>query len=42
MSSTETIGGISSGFFAKNGKLIAVIKIKAPCKAEEIIKLLFT
>jgi hypothetical protein len=42
MSSTETIGGISSGFFAKKGKLIAVIKIKAPCKTEEIIKLLFT
>ena len=29
-------------FFAKKGKLIAVIKIKAPCKTEEIIKLLFT
>jgi hypothetical protein len=42
MSSTETIGGISSCFFAKKGKLIAVIKIKAPCKTEEIIKLLFT
>ena len=31
-----------SGFFAKKGRLIAVIKIKAQCKTEEIIKLLFT
>jgi hypothetical protein len=29
-------------FLLKKGKLIAVIKIKAPCKTEEIIKLLFT
>ena len=40
--SADTIGGISSGFFAKQGRLIAVIKIKALCKTEEIIKLLFT
>ena len=42
ISSTETIGGISIGFFAKKGRLIAVIKIKALCKTEDIIKLLFT
>ena len=42
ISSTETIGGISMGFFAKNGKLIAVIKIKTPCKTEDMIMLLFT
>ena len=42
ISSTETIGGISIGFFAKKGRLIAVIKIRAPCKTEDIIKLLFT
>ncbi len=41
INSTDTIGGISSGFFAKKGKLIAVIKINKACKAEEIIKLLF-
>jgi hypothetical protein len=35
------MGGISNGFFAKNGKLIAVTKIKAACKTEDIIILLF-
>ena len=30
------------GFFAKNGKLIAVIIINIICKTEEIIILLFT
>ena len=29
-------------FLLKKVRLIAVIKIKAPCKTEEIIKLLFT
>ena len=29
------------GFFAKNGKLIAVTKINNKCKTEEIIILLF-
>ena len=42
INSTDTIGGISRGFFAKNGKLKAVIKINNACKTEEIIKLLFT
>ena len=36
------MGGRSIGFFAKNGKLIAVIIIKIECKTEEINKLLFT
>ena len=38
----ETTGGKFSGFFAKKGKLIAVIKINAQWKTEEIIILLFT
>jgi len=42
INSTETIGGRSIGFFAKNGKLIAVIIIKIMWNAEEISKLLFT
>ena len=42
INSTDTIGGISSGFFAKKGRLIAVMKINKACKTEEIIKLLFT
>ena len=38
----EIIGGRSMGFFAKNGKLIAVIMINIICKTEEIRILLFT
>ena len=37
ISSTETIGGKSIGFFAKKGKLNAVIKIMIKCKPDEII-----
>ena len=42
INSTEIIGGRSMGFFAKKGKLIAVIIINIRCKTEEIIILLFT
>ena len=42
INSTETIGGRSIGFFAKNGRLIAVINITIIWKTEDIIKLLFT
>ena len=42
INSTETIGGRSIGFLAKNGKLIAVIIIRIKCKTEEINILLFT
>ena len=42
INSTDTIGGRSMGFLAKNGKLIAVIIIKIKCKTEDIIILLFT
>ena len=40
INSTETIGGKFIGFFAKKGKLIAVIKINIKCKTEDIIILL--
>ena len=36
ISSTDTIGGRSIGFFVKKGRLIAVIIIKIKCKTEEI------
>ena len=42
INSTETIGGRSIGFFAKKGKLKAVIIIKTRCDTEDIIILLFT
>ena len=42
MSSTDTIGGKSIGFFAKKGKLKAVIIINTKCKTEEMMMLLFT
>ena len=42
INSTETIGGRSIGFFAKKGKLIAVIIIIIKCKKEETMMLLFT
>ena len=32
---------VAKGFFVKNGKLIAVIKINKACKTEDIIILLF-
>ena len=42
MSSTDTIGGRSIGFFARKGKLSAVIIINTKCKTEEMMMLLFT
>ena len=42
ISSTDTIGGKSIGFFARKGKLRAVIIINTKCKTEEIMMLLFT
>ena len=36
INSTEIIGGKSIGFFAKNGRLTAVIKIKIKWSVEEI------
>ena len=36
INSTEIIGGKSIGFFAKKGRLTAVIKIKKKCSKEEI------
>ena len=41
INSTDTIGGRLIGFFAKNGKLTAVIIINIECKTEEISMLLF-
>ena len=41
ISSMDTIGGRSIGFFVKNGKLIAVKNMNTACKTEDIITLLF-
>mgnify|MGYP007000451432 len=38
----ETIGGRSIGFFAKKGRLSAVIMISNKCSAEDIIILFVT
>ena len=40
INSTDIMGGRSIGFFAKNGKLTAVIKTRIVCKTEEIKTLL--
>ena len=42
MSSTDIIGGRSIGFFARNGKLIAVIITSKVWSPKEIATFLFT
>ena len=42
ISSIETIGGRSIGFFAKKGRLNAVKTISSKCSAEDIIILFVT